>query len=144
MTSSDSEEEEVDSNKKMKLGWNEDPPNAKNMDVLDDPTETHEIMQEKILGIATYGIGDSKMSSQRFIPQKYQLIGGQSPFEDETYQATITEYVPKFECVQKMDGLRFNLLKEVEQIREYILKRGNKRPDQAIPINNLEVLLGIA
>ena len=127
----------------MKLGWSDDPPSAIHTDLLDDPTDSHEIMQEKILGVTTYGIADSKMSSQRSIPQKYQLIVGQTPFEDETYQATITEYVPKFECVQKSDGLRFNLLKEVEKIREYLLKRGNKRPDQAIPINNLEVLLDL-
>ena len=44
--SSDSEDEDIDQNKKMKLGWNDDPPNAKNMDLLDDPTEKHEIMQE--------------------------------------------------------------------------------------------------
>ena len=71
------------------------------------------------------------------------MVEGQGPFNDETYQATLAAYVPTFDCVHKMDGLRFNLLKEVERIREYSLKRGNKRPDQAIPINNLEVLLDL-
>ena len=146
LNSSESEEENEEEKKiikRIRLGWNDDPSNLKNMALVKNQTEKHLDMQDKILGVTTYRTDKSKNLNQRAIPHKYQLIEGQAPFNDEIYQATLGDYVPKFECVQKMDGLRFNLLKEVEKIREYILKRGNKSPDQAIPINNLEVLLDL-
>lgn len=135
---SDEVSESKDEGQAIKLGWNKDPPAwaKKLMDLASGLTDP--LMKEKIYGAMDFKVVNAEDLSHRKIPTRYQLPTDIKPFEDENYQNTIKELLPKMEFLKYDKSIKWRSLDEVKKIREYLFKRGNKSPSEAIPCEEID------
>ena len=99
---------------------------------------TDPLMKEKIYGAMDFKVINAEKLSQRKIPIRYQLPTDTKPSQDENYQSTIKEWLPKFECLKEDKNIKWRSLDEVRKIREYLSKKGNKSPSDAIPCEEID------
>jgi len=134
----DKNSEDEEEGKEIKLGWNDDPPvwAKKLMDLAAGLTDP--LMKDKLYGAMDFKVIDAESLSQRKIPTRYQLPTDIKPFDDENYQNTIKDLQPKFEFLKDDKNIKWKSLDEVKKIREYLMKRGNKSPSEAIPCEEID------